>query len=288
MSETARSLDGKTALVTGATAGIGLVTARRLAESGAEVFLVGRDAGRLEAACAGIRERVPGARLATLRGDLFLMSEARRVAAEFQAQRPHLDVLVNNAGAIFFEREETSEGLERTFALNHMSYFLMANLLRPALEAAAAGRVVNVASGAHAQGRLDLDDLQSKRSYLHMRAYGTSKLMNILFTRALARRLAGTRVTANSLHPGFVDSSFADNNAGFLKKVVGLGKTLFAISPERGADTSVFLASSPEVAGVTGEYFVRCRRARPTRAAQDDAAADRLWDESARIGGLTG
>ena len=280
-------MNGKTVLVTGATAGIGLVTARRLAARGAEVFLVGRGAERLEAACAAIRAQVSQARLEVLRGDLSLMADTRRVAAELLALRPRLDVLVNNAGAIFFEREETTEGLERTFALNHMSYFLMANLLRPALEAAPGGRVVNVASGAHAQGRVDFDDLQSKRGYLHMRAYGTSKLMNILFTRALSRRLAGTRVTANALHPGFVNSSFGDNNeSGFLRRAFAVSKTLFAISPEKGADTSVFLASSPEVEGVTGEYFLRGRKARPTRAARDDDAGERLWAESARIAGL--
>jgi NAD(P)-dependent dehydrogenase (short-subunit alcohol dehydrogenase family) len=278
-------LNGKTALVTGATAGIGLVTARRLAEHGAEVFLVGRDAARLTAASTKIREAVPGARVSSLRADLSLLADMRRVAADFLAARSRLDVLVNNAGAIFGERAETPDGLERTFALNHMSYFTVTQALMPALRAAPGARIVSVASAAHRQARLDFEDLQSRRGYLHMRVYGTSKLMNILFTRALARRLDGSGITANCLHPGFVASNFADNTAGFLKSFVGLGKRLFAIDEERGADTSVFLATDPSVATVTGEYFAQCRPARRSAAARDEAAAERLWTESARIAG---
>jgi NAD(P)-dependent dehydrogenase (short-subunit alcohol dehydrogenase family) len=284
-------LNGQIALVTGATAGIGLVTARRLAEHGAEVCLVGRDAGRLSAAEETIRRAVTGARVFSLRADLSLIAEQRRVAAEFLAARPRLDVLVNNAGAIFASREETADGLERTFALNHLSYFTVTNALMPALRAAPRARIVSVASAAHRQARLDFDDLQSRRGYVHMRVYGTSKLMNILFTRALARRLtAGATagkgaITANCLHPGFVATNFADNNGGFLKALVGVGKTLFAINEERGADTSVFLATDPTVAEVTGEYFAKCRPAGRTSAARDDAAADRLWAESERIVG---
>jgi len=284
-----QNMNGQTALVTGATAGIGLVTARRLAEQGAEVCLVGRDAGRLSTALETIRRAVPGAQVFSLRADLALIAEQRRVAAEFLAARPRLDVLVNNAGAIFASREETTDGLERTFALNHLSYFTVTNALMPALRAAPRARIVSVASAAHRQARLDFDDLQSRRGYLHMRVYGTSKLMNILFTRALARRLAAATgpsgLTANCLHPGFVATNFADNNSGFFKALVGVGKALFAINEERGADTSVFLATDPSVAEVTGEYFAKCRPARRTTAARDDAAAERLWAESARIVG---
>lgn len=278
-------LNGRIALVTGATAGIGLVTARRLAELGAEVFLVGRDPARLEAALQQIRAAAPGARLETLRGDLSLMSEVRRVAADFRRQRDRLDILVNNAGAIFDTRRETSEGLEMTFALNHMSYFLLTNLLLEPLKAAPAGRVVNVASAAHRQGRVDFDDLQSTRGYFHMRAYGTSKLMNILFTRALAKRLAGSPVTANCLHPGFVASSFGDASQGLFKHVLRVAK-LFALDPEAGAATSVFLATDPSVAQVTGEYFVKCKVNRGWGPSRDLAVAERLWDESARLAGL--
>lgn len=279
-------LDGQIALVTGATAGIGLVTARRLAEMGAEVFLVGRDASRLEAAVRTIRAAAPEARLETLQGDLSLMSEVRRVAAAFHARHDRLDILVNNAGAVFDTRRETSEGLEMTFALNHMSYFLLTHLLLDTLKAAPAGRIVSVASAAHRQGQVDFDDLQSKHGYLHMRVYGTTKLMNILFTRALAQRLQGTRVTANCLHPGFVASSFGDATQGFFKFVVSWSKRLFAIDAEAGAATSVYLASDPAVAQTSGEYFVKCRVEKGNARSRDLDVAARLWTESVRLAGL--
>jgi retinol dehydrogenase-12 len=233
-----------------------------------------------------IRAAAPEARLETLQGDLSLMAEVRRVAAAFHARRDRLDILVNNAGAVFDIRQETSEGLEMTFALNHMSYFLLTYLLLDTLKAAPAGRIVSVASAAHRQGRVDFDDLQSKHGYLHMRAYGTSKLMNILFTRALAQRLQGTSVTANCLHPGFVASSFGDATQGFFKFVVGLSKRLFAIDAEAGAVTSVFLASDPSVAQTTGEYFVKCRVQPGNARSRDLDAAARLWTESVRLAGL--
>lgn len=281
-----RRLEGKIAIVTGATAGIGLVTARRLAQAGAEVALVSRSPARLEAALSEIGKAAPGARLHAFSADLSLMAETRRVAGELVAALPRLDVLVNNAGAVFSTRQETPEGLERTFALNHMSYFLLTNLLLDRLKAAPQGRVVSVASAAHRQGTVDLADLQtSRRAYQNMMVYGATKLMNILFTRELARRLAGTTATANCLHPGFVASSFGDNNGPLFAGLLRVAK-LFAISEERGADTSVFLATSPEVAGVTGEYFAKCRVARTRAVASDAALAAGLWEASAKLSGI--
>ncbi|MSP72886.1 MAG: SDR family oxidoreductase [Myxococcales bacterium] len=270
------------ALVTGSTAGIGFVTARRLAEAGAAVYLVGRTPERLAAAKASIEASVSGATVGTFAADLSLMSEVRRLAEQVKAEVPGLNLLVNNAGGLFQSRVVTAEGFELTFAFNHLSYFLLTNLLLPVLKAQPSARIVSVASDAHRAARLDFDDLQSERSFFHFRVYGTSKLMNILFTKALARRLVGTNVTANCLHPGFVDSEFGDNNKTFFGKVVWLTKR-FAISVERGAETSVYLATSPEVAGVSGEYFHKCRVKKPTSAARDDAAGERLWEESTRL-----
>ena len=209
------------------------------------------------------------------------------MAAEIAAAEPRVDVLLNNAGAMFGPRQVTPDGLERTFALNHMSYFLLTHGLRERLRAAAPARVVNTASGAHRRARLDFDDLQSARGYRGFMVYSRSKLCNILYTRELARRWAGTGVTANSLHPGFVATRFGDASGGFFSYVVRASKKVLALSPEKGAETLVFLASSPEIATISGGYFYRCELATPTRAAQDDAAARRLWAETERLAGVT-
>ena len=279
-------MQGKVCVVTGATSGIGLVAAERLAAMGARVVLVGRDKSRGEAALQRIRQRVPKAELGIHYADLSRLSEMNRVAVEIAAREPRIDVLVNNAGAMFERRSVTEDGLERTFAVNHMAYFVLANRLRDRLVAAAPARIVNVASDAHRGNTLDFTDLQSSRSYRAFTVYGKSKLANILFTRELARRLAGTGVTANCLHPGFVATRFGDNNRGLMKLAIGIGKQLFAISPEKGAETIVYLASSPELAGVSGGYFAKSRPATPTAAAQDDDAARRLWEESAKLAKL--
>jgi NAD(P)-dependent dehydrogenase (short-subunit alcohol dehydrogenase family) len=216
--------------------------------------------------------------------DLLRMGEVRRLGGELLDSYPRIDVLVNNAGALFRERAVTEDGLERTFALNHMACFLLTDLLRERLVASAPARVVSVASRAHQQASgLDLDDLNLERGFSGWTAYCRSKLANILFTRALARRLAGTGVTANCLHPGFVASRFGDNNRGAFRWGIGIAKRLFAISEAQGAETIVYLASDPAVAGITGGYFANSRPATPSRAAQDDAVAERLWEISGKL-----
>jgi NAD(P)-dependent dehydrogenase (short-subunit alcohol dehydrogenase family) len=278
-------MHGKVCVITGASSGIGLATAEKLASMGARLVLVGRERGRGEAAVAHLRRRVPGVALSIHYADLSRLDEMKRLAEEIGVLEPRIDVLVNNAGAMFDRRAVTADGLERTFALNHLAYFVLADRLKPQLMAATSARIVNVASDAHRGNRIDFADLQSERSYRGFRVYGRSKLMNILFTRELARRLAGSGVTANCLHPGFVASRFGDNSVGLFRIGIGIAK-LFAIPPEKGAETIVYLASSPEVASVSGGYFAKSRAATPTAAAQDDAAARRLWEETAHIAGL--
>jgi NAD(P)-dependent dehydrogenase (short-subunit alcohol dehydrogenase family) len=276
-------MQGKVCVITGATSGIGLVAAEQLAAMGARLVLVGRDKARGEAAIARIKRRTAGAEIRIHYADLSRLVEMSRLGSEIAAVEPRIDVLLNNAGAMFAARRVTEDGLERTFAVNHMAYFVLTNRLEERLAAAAPSRIVNTASDAHRGNTLDFDDLQSERRYRGLTAYGRSKLANILFTRELARRLAGSGVSANCLHPGFVATRIADNNSGVFRLGVTIAKSLWGLSPERGAQTMVYLASSPEVAGVTGGYFAKSRPATPTAAAQDDAAARRLWDESARI-----
>lgn len=275
-------MTGKTVLVTGATSGIGAVTARALAERGATVVLVGRDHERCTATARRIQQETKTSSIEFLVGDMSSQRDIRRLADEFRARHDRLDVLVNNAGAMFWRREETIDGLERTFALNHLGYFLLTNLLLDPLKASAPARVVSVASEAHRGAQIDFDDLQAKRSYNATRAYGQSKLANVLFTYELARRLSGTGVTANALHPGFVASNFAKNNGG----IVALAMSVlhrFAISPERGAQTSIYLATSPEVEGVTGKYFNNQKAVPSSKESYDDAVAKRLWDVSLEL-----
>jgi NAD(P)-dependent dehydrogenase (short-subunit alcohol dehydrogenase family) len=218
-------------------------------------------------------------------GDLSSISASKFLAAEIAAAEPRIDVLINNAGALFGTRHLTADNLERTFATNHMAYFILTLGLKSNLLAAAAARVVSTASDAHKGYTLDFDDLQAAKGYSAIRAYGRSKLCNILFTRELARRWSGTGVTANCLHPGFVATRFGDASGGFLSSVVRIAKT-FAITPEKGAETIVYLASSPEVTTISGEYFYKCRPAIPTAGGRDDTAASRLWNESAKLAGI--
>ena len=280
------AIEGKLCVITGATSGIGLITAERLARQGARLVLVGRDPARGEAALAQIKARAPRAEVSMHYADLSRLDALRTLAAGLNGLS-RIDVLINNAGAMFWRRQVTADGLERTFALNHMGYFVLTALLRDKLVASSPARIVNVASDAHRGARLDFGDLQSTHSYGGMRAYSRSKLCNILFTRELARRLSGTGVTANCLHPGFVNSRFGDNNPGLVGFGTRIAKQLLAISPERGAETPVYLASSPAVEGKSGGYYDQCAPKTPSPEAQDDAAARRLWEESARIAGVS-
>ena len=217
--------------------------------------------------------------------DLARISEMKRVAAEIASQEPRIDVLINNAGAMFTNRRLTEDGLECTFALNHMAYFVVTEGLRERLLASAPARIVSTASAAHQGAKLDFDDLQLAKGFGPMKAYGRSKLCNILFTRELARRLHGTGVTANCLHPGFVATRFGDESGGVISRFVGLAK-LFAIPPEKGAETIIYLASSAAVAETTGRYFYKCRPITPSHAARDDRAALLLWERSATLADL--
>ena len=276
---------GKTVVITGATSGIGLVAAEELAKKGARLVLVARDRHRGEQVLSKLRDLAPDINHSVHYADLSRLKEMKRVAAEIAAAEPRIDVFINNAGALFNSRQVTEDGLELTFALNHVSYFVMANGLRERLKASAPARLINTASDAHKGNKLDFDDLQSAKGFRGMKVYGRSKLCNILFTRELARRWAGTHVTVNTLHPGFVSTRFGDESGGFFSYVVRAAK-LFAISPEKGAETIVYLASSDAVTRVSGQYFYKCRVATPTKEAQDDAAAQRLWEATAKLSGI--
>jgi len=276
-------MSGKTVVITGATSGIGEVAADRLAAKGYRIVFVARDARRGEETLKHLNAIAPGADHKAHYADLSRLSEMKRVGAEIAAAENHIDVLINNAGAAFMTRQVTQDGLEKTFALNHMSYFVMTNLLLPKMSAG--GRVVSTASDAHSGPRLDFDNLQSEKNFSGFRVYGRSKLCNILFTRELARRLAGRGITANCLHPGFVATRFGAENGGFFALAIAIAKN-FALSPEQGAETIVYLASSPDVENMNGLYFHKSKPESPSKAAQNDADAKRLWEISSAIAGL--
>jgi NAD(P)-dependent dehydrogenase (short-subunit alcohol dehydrogenase family) len=278
-------MKGKTVVITGGTSGIGEAAAGKLAEMGARIVFVARDKSRGEETLARLRKRAPDVAHTVHCADLTRILDMKRVAAEIAGAEPRIDVLINNAGAMFSTRKLTEDGLETTFALNHMAYFVVTHGLRERLVASAPARIVSTASAAHQGASLDLVDLQLAKSFGAMQAYGRSKLCNILFTRELARRLHGTGVTANCLHPGFVATRFADESGGLISRFAGLAK-LLAISPEQGAETIVYLASSPEIAATTGQYFSKCRPIAGSRAAQDDRTALSLWERSAALAGL--
>jgi NAD(P)-dependent dehydrogenase (short-subunit alcohol dehydrogenase family) len=279
------TLEGKTCVITGATSGIGQVAAERLAAMGARLVLIARDQARGEAMLRRLRARAPGPAHRVHYADLMQVAQVKRVATEIATAEPRIDILINNAGAIFSFRRLTPEGLERHFALNHLAYFVLSRGLREPLFAATPSRVINTASAAHQSAKLDFADLQFAKAYNGVSAYQRSKLCNILFTRELARRWAGTGVTVNCLHPGFVASRFGKESGGLLSLVLPAAQ-LFAISPEEGAETIVYLASSPQVAEVTGRYFFKCRAITPAPQAEDDGAAERLWLESAKLAGV--
>ena len=278
------TMAGRTVLVTGASGGIGLATAAGLAQLGARVGLVGRDAARSEAAAA--RLRAAGGKVDVFVADMSSQGEVRRLAEEVLAAYPRLDVLVNNVGGYWATRHATVDGLERTFAVNHLAPFLLTTLLLDRLRASAPARVVTVSSGAHARGSVDFEDLQGERVYSGERAYNQSKLANVMFTYELARRLQGSGVTANALHPGVVRTNFGrEDPKGWMRLMLPVIRPLLK-SPEKGAATSVYLASSPEVQGVTGQYFTKRQAKRSSKASYDTTAAARLWDVSAALVGL--
>jgi NAD(P)-dependent dehydrogenase (short-subunit alcohol dehydrogenase family) len=266
----------KTVLITGANQGIGKASAIALGKMGAKLILVCRNEERGRAAVLDV-ERAGAKDVSLIVGDVGSQAEVRRIAAEVKSKCDRLDVLLNNAGVLVTSRRTTVDGIEETFAVNHLGYFLFTNLLLDLLVKSAPARIVNVSSEAHRTGRMRWDDLQFERTpYSQFGAYGQSKLCNILFTRELARRLEGTGVTVNALHPGVVASGFGQTDGGFMRFVVRLAHP-FMIGPEKGARTQVWLASSPDVEGVSGKYFDKCAERTPSRAAQDDAGAKKLW-----------
>jgi retinol dehydrogenase 14 len=283
----ASPVSGKTALVTGATSGIGLEASVKLAAMGAELVLVARDRAKGEAALAAVKRRSGSGAVSLMLCDFASLGQIRGLAAEIVANRPRLDILVNNAGSVSVRREMTEDRIERTFAVNHLGPFLLTNLLLGALKRSAPARVITVSSVAHRRADMPFDNLQFENGgYSIMRAYSRSKLGNVLFTAELARRLAGTGVTANCLHPGAVATSIWSHGPWYAQPLVAVA-TLFMISPAKGADTIVYLAASPEVEGLTGGYYERNRKVPPAQLAQDEAIARRLWELSAGLAGLS-
>jgi retinol dehydrogenase 14 len=286
MADTPR-MTGQNVLVTGGTGGIGKATAIGLAGLGARVGITGRDRVRAEAAAADIRAASGNPAVDVYTADMSSQVEVRRLAGEVLDAYPRLDVLVNNVGGFWAHRHVTADGLERTFALNHLAPFLLTHLLLDRLKASAPARVVTVSSGAHATGRIDFDDLQGAARYSGRHAYNASKLANVMFTYELARRLDGTGVTATVLHPGVVNTRFGAEDQAGIKVILPLVRP-FLKTPAAGAATSIYLASSAQVDGVTGRYFVNRKPKTSSKASYDTAAAARLWQVSADLVGPTG
>jgi NAD(P)-dependent dehydrogenase (short-subunit alcohol dehydrogenase family) len=276
----------KVCLITGATSGIGKATAMGLANMGASVVMVGRDRGRGEAVMAEIKEKTSNSSVDLMLADVSSQEEIRRLADEFKEAYPRLDVLINNAGLFRSKRITTADGLEMTFAVNHLAYFLLTKLLLDVLEASAPSRIVNVSSGEQRNGTIDFDDLQGEKGYKGANAYSQSKLANVLFTYELARRLEGTGVTADCPHPGAgVRTNFGSGVTGIFGVMVRALRPVM-ISPEKGAETSIYLASSPEVEGLSGRYFVKKDEARSSDVSYDERIARRLWEVSAELTNL--
>jgi NAD(P)-dependent dehydrogenase (short-subunit alcohol dehydrogenase family) len=277
------NMNGKICLVTGGTNGIGKATAQALAQMGATVVIVGRDAQKAAQVGKEIRGASGNQNVDWLLADLSSQQDIRRLATEFKSKYSQLHVLINNAGGTFMTRQLSIDGIEMTFALNHLAYFLLTNLLLDMIKASAPARIISVSSDAHSSGKIEFDNLQGERSYSGIGPYGNSKLANILFTNELARRLEGTGVTVNALHPGLVSTGFGKNNPGLIMKIMGVIIPLIARSPEKGAETSIYLVSSPAVQNITGKYFVDCKVTQPALQATESAVARKLWDVSAEI-----
>src|SRR5918992_59802 len=280
------SMGEKICLITGATSGIGKATAMGLANMGASVVMVGRDQGKGEAVMAEIKQKSNNASVDLMLADLSSQEEIRRLADELKEAYPRLDVLINNAGLFRSTRITTADGLEMTFAVNHLACFLLTKLLLDVLKASSPSRIVNVSSGDHSNGTIDFDDLQGEKGYKGPKAYSQSKLANVLFTYELARRLEGTGITANCLHPGAgVRTNFGSGVTGVFGFMVRALRPLMK-SPEKGAETSIYLASSPEVEGVSGRYFVKKAEASSSDVSYDERIARRLWEVSAQLTNL--
>lgn len=282
----------KICMITGATDGIGRVAARELGKLGWTLLLVSRNAQKGERVARELRQECRNEEIYFKQADLSLQRDVRRVARDVAETYDRLDVLINNAGAIFWNRAATAEGVEKTFALNHLNYFLLTNLLLDRLRAAPAARIVNVASGAHLGAEVDFDDLECAKAYKRFKggwtAYKRSKLANIMFSNALARRLDGEAVTSNALHPGFVRTRFGKENGGLFALSLAIGMRTAAISVEKGAETPIYLASSADAEGQSGRYYYNCKQKQPDARALDEAAQERLWaisDEMTRLRG---
>lgn len=281
------TVENKTIIVSGATSGIGRPTALELARQGAIVVLAVRNEEKAKETVASIQQQAGHNRIDYLLVDFASQEQIRSMAAEFLNRYDRLDVLINNHGTVNIRRRETEDGLEKTFAVNHLGYFLLTSLLLDRIQASAPARIINVSSAAHWGAKLEFDNLQLRRGYAWGKAYGRSKLANILFTIELADRLQGTGVTANALHPGWVATSLGADNIPIIGGLVKAIINLTAKSPEKGAETSIYLATSPEVSEVSGKYFVNCQPARTSAAAQDKETARRLWRVSEELTGLS-
>ncbi|MBX7212775.1 MAG: SDR family oxidoreductase [Thermoflexales bacterium] len=279
-------MKNKIVVITGATNGIGLETARALAAREAIVHLVGRSSTKLDQSVHALRRETGSETVFAWRADLSSLAETRQLAADLITSLPRIDVLINNAGALFERREVTPEGFERTWALNHLSPFLLTNLLLSRLRASGAARVITTSSMIHSAARIEFDDVSMRKSYSGWRAYGQSKLANILFSSALARRVEADGITSNSLHPGMVASGFAQNNGLAYRVAMGPLYRLVALTPAQGARTPIFLATSPDVATVTGKYFAFAKARAPSEAARSVPDQERLWALSVEQTGL--
>ncbi|MEO0564451.1 MAG: SDR family oxidoreductase [Chloroflexota bacterium] len=285
-------LTGKHIIVTGATNGIGEVAARELARMNATVVVVSRSESKCKATVDSIRQDTGNTNVSYMAADLSDMEAVRELAEAYRNKFDRLDVLLNNAGAIFTERRESEQGLEMTFALNHINYFLLTHELLPLIRQTAdanpdwGARIVNVSSAAHQSG-MNWQDVQYKNGYNALSAYGQSKCMNVLFTYALARRLEGTNIAVNALHPGFVETGFGTETNWFVRGMLKMLQPLFAKSPMEGAETSIYLASSPDIQGVTGKYFVDSQQKQTIAATYEEAEQERLWTLSEEITGIT-
>ena len=285
MNKSTGIMSDKVCLITGATSGIGQVTALELAKMGSTVVITARNQTKAEQAIEKIRSEAGSRKVEGLVADLSSQTEVRSLASEFKRHYDRLDVLINNAGAIYMRRTESSDGIEMTFAGNHLAPFLLTNLLLDTLERSAPARIINVSSNSHEGQVIDFDDIQCQHNYQFMRAYGKSKLGNILFTYELDRRLAGSGVTVNALHPGFVGTNMGANNGWIVRLFLPLTR-LWAISSQDGAETSIYLASAPEVERVSGEYFYQKQSIPSSQYSQDEEIAKRFWQVSAEMTGL--